>query len=311
MTQPVPRTLLEFQKRFATEKQCEAYLARWRWPKGFECPKCSVQAAWRLKRRRLYQCKGCRRQVSITAGTAMHRSKLPLRTWFWAIFLVARHKKSISALQLQADLGLGSYETAWLLLHKIRACFDESEDFPLRGVVEVDETLVGTLPKGKYHGRSAGGRRFVIGAVEVRRGRLGDARMAVIKDIKGRSLAPFVERHVDKRHGVIRTDGWPAYNQLERDGWRRERHVAKGPQGSKFRPVIPGISLIFGNLKTWLRGQFHGVSDKYLHSYVAEFTYRYNRRRDPPEIFGWVLRRLASRQPQTLDSIRWEVEPSG
>ncbi len=311
MTQPVPKTLLEFQEDFATEEQCEDYLASWRWPKGFECPKCSVRGAWRLKRRRLFQCKGCRRQVSVTAGTAMHRSKLPLRVWFWAIFLVARHKKSISALQLQADLGLGSYETAWLLLHKIRSCFDESGDYPLKGVVEVDETLVATLPKGTYPGRGAAGRRFVVGAVEVRAGRLGDARMQVVKDVKAATLAPFVEKHIDKRRSIIRTDGWQAYDRLERDGWNRERLVSKGPQGAKFKPVIPGISLIFGNLKTWLRGQFHGVSDKYLPSYVAEFTYRYNRRRDPPELFGWVMRRLTQRPPQTLKSIRWAVEPSG
>jgi transposase-like protein len=196
------------------------------------------------------------------------------------------------------------------LLHQIRACFDESEDYPLKGIVEVDETLVGTLPKGTRPGRGAAGRQFVIGAVEVRTGRLGDARMAVVQDVKSRSLVPFVQRNV-RKDATICTDGWPAYNQLERDGYRRERHVAKGPKGGRFRPVIPGISLLFGNLKTWLKGRFHGVSDKYLATYVAEFTYRFNRRREPPELFGWVARRLMERPPRTLAAIRWAGESSG
>src|SRR5688572_3895674 len=104
----VPETLIDFQKQFATEEACAGYLARWRWPAGFVCPKCQGKGAWRLARRGLFQCRYCRHQASVTAGTAMHKSKLPLTTWFWAIFLVARHKKGISALQLQADLGIGS-----------------------------------------------------------------------------------------------------------------------------------------------------------------------------------------------------------
>jgi len=138
MRPDVPATLFEFQQQFATEEDCEAYLASWRWPKGFECPKCSYRGAWRIARRRLYQCKSCRHQTSVTAGTALHRSKLPLRIWFWAVFLVGRHKKGMSALQLQQDLGIGSYRTAWALMHKIRACFTENEAFPLKGFVEVD-----------------------------------------------------------------------------------------------------------------------------------------------------------------------------
>ena len=147
------------------------------------------QQAWdttqatRLSTRRQYQCHDCRHQTSVTAGTALHKTKLPLRVWFWAIFLVARHKKSISALQLMADLGLGSYRTAWLLLHKIRACFDESRDYPLLGLVEVDEAYVGGSEKGVMPGRAASKKGIVITGVEVLpSGRLGSARMKVIPD---------------------------------------------------------------------------------------------------------------------------------
>jgi transposase-like protein len=301
---PNPATLLDFQDRFGSESACEEYLFQWRWPDGFRCPRCGGDEATRLSTRRQYQCHDCRHQVSVTAGTALHKTKLPLRVWFWAIFLVARHKKSISAAQLRSDLGLGSYRTAWLLLHKIRACFDESLNYPLLGLVEVDEAYVGGSEKGAMAGRAAGNKGIVITGVEVKEsGRLGSARMKVIPDVRARSLAPFVAANVDLR-ATVATDGWPGFNEIERLGYRRDRHVSKGPRNAAFRPVLDGVHLMIGNLKTWLQGRFHGVSRKYLPAYVAEFVYRFNRRRSPPDLFGWVTRRLMTREAVTLSTIQ-------
>jgi transposase-like protein len=298
-----PSSVFEFQRRFATEEACERYLFAWRWPKGFECPRCQGRKATRLRNRPLYQCTTCYHQASVTAGTALHKSKLPLPVWFWAIFLVARHKKGISALQLQADLGLGSYRTAWLLLHKIRRCFGESEAFPLRGLVEVDETYVGGVEPGALHGRAAGGKRIVVAAVEVRRRHLGALRMRAVGDAKKDSLLPFVSQNVE-RGATVATDGWAAYNALEGMGYRRERHVAYPVRNALPRPILRAVHLVFSNLKTWLRGRFHGVSGKYLPAYLDEFSYRFNRRRSPRDLFGWVTRRLVTRPPQTLLGIR-------
>jgi len=305
-----PETLLEFQERFGSETACEEFLFRWRWPEGFRCPRCQGREAARLTTRRQYQCRTCRHQVSVTAGTALHKTKLPLRIWFWALFLVARHKKSISALQLMADLGLGSYRTAWFLLHRIRGCFDESADFPLRGLVEVDETYVGGTEKGVWPGRSASEKGIVVAAVEVKdNGRLGSARMKVVPDVKTRSLVPFIEEVVAPT-ATVATDGWPAFNQLDRDGFQHERHVSKGPRDSVFHPVLNAVHLLISNLKTWLRGRFHGVSRKYLPAYVAEFMYRYNRRRSPPDLFGWVARRLMCRRSLTLRCLKATADAS-
>jgi len=304
MKQPVPLTLLDFQKRFPTDAACERYLFRWRWPKGFVCPKCQGKGAWRLKRRGLYQCRTCRHQVSVTAGTAMHRTKLPLRVWFWAIFLIARHKKGISALQLKSDLGLGSYQTAWLLLHKIRKCFDESEAYPLRGDVEVDETLVGAHMKGDPPGKDPGRKAIVIAAVEVRRRGMGSLRMAHVPDYKGRSLGGFVRKHVEEG-AHLWTDGWRGYQHLEHEGYTRTRTISsEQPTGSKHQLGMKAVHTVFGNLKTWLQGRYHGVSHKYLHTYLAEFTYRFNRRRSQPDLFGWVIRRLMYRLPITLSALQ-------
>src|SRR5437016_11549727 len=111
-----PKSLIEFQGRFATESECAEYLFERRWPQGFVCPGCGDGRAWLLKTKAFtYECAACGRQTSVTAGTVMHASKLPLTTWFWAAFLMATHSNGISALQLQSQLGLGSYRTAWML----------------------------------------------------------------------------------------------------------------------------------------------------------------------------------------------------
>lgn len=115
-----PRTIMEFQDRFATETACLDYLAASRWPEGFICPGCGGRRAWVLERRHLWECGDCSLQTSVTAGTVMHRTRTPLRTWFWAAYLVSTHHPGISAKQLQRQLGLSRYETAWLILQKLR-----------------------------------------------------------------------------------------------------------------------------------------------------------------------------------------------
>lgn len=304
MKPTLPRTVLEFQERFPDEAACQAYLAEWRWPGGFVCPSCSGRRACRLERRGLYQCLACRHQASVTAGTAMHRSKLPLRTWFWAIFLVGRHKRGISALQLQSDLGLGSYRTAWLLLHKIRACFDENGAFPLRGHVEVDETLLGAHMKGDAPGKDPGHKAIVVAAVEVTGKAMGSLRMAHVPDYTGKSLAGFVRLHVEKG-SHLHTDGWRSYQRLEEQGYRRTTAVSSHqPRGAAHQIGMPSIHTVFGNLKTWVNGCHHGVSQKYLPAYLGEFTYRFNRRGNLPNLFGWVIRRLMNRPPATLAALQ-------
>jgi len=307
--QAIPATLFEFQDRFSTEEECERFLFAWRWPQGFRCPRCSGSDHLKLAHRRQYQCRNCRYQVSITAGTVMQDTKLKLRVWFWAMFLVARHKKSISALQLQRDLALGSYRTAWALLQKIRNCFDESSDYPLKGVVEVDETLVGAKGKGAQTGKRLGNKAIVVAAIELgegtRRGhRWQSVRAQKVPDYKGVTLRGFVKDAVDPESTLL-IDGWQSYNKLEEDGFTLERFVSSSMNKAEMRAAnpMPHIHLFFSNLKTWITGRFHGVSQKYLQNYINEFVYRLNRRRTPPQIFGWVARRLMQADPCTLMNI--------
>jgi len=187
---PFPKTLRQFQSDFATEEACERYLAACRWPEGFICPRCGNRRAYDLVNQRRWQCAGCRHQVSLTAGTVLHRTKIGLPQWFWAAYLMTTDKRGISALLLQRQLGLSCYETAWMLLHKLRRAMVNVAREPLHGEVEVDETWIGGEQAGLRGSRQLKGRRaaLVLVAVE-RRGRsTGRIRMKAIPDFKSSTI---------------------------------------------------------------------------------------------------------------------------
>ncbi len=155
-----PKTLMQFRDCFASDGACAEYLLAQRWPDGFVCPGYGEGRAWRLRAKAFtYECAACGRQPSVTAGTIMHASKLPLTTWFWAAFLMATHSNGISALQLQSQLGLGSYRTAWMLGATLRRAMVNPEREPLCGVVEADETIIRSAPRMTRlsHRRAAAG----------------------------------------------------------------------------------------------------------------------------------------------------------
>ena len=138
-----PCSLIEFQRRFADEGACASYLADARWPDGFRCPDCGHPKGWELATKAFtWECAGCGKQTSVTAGTVMHGSKLPLTVWFWAAYLMATHSNGIAALQLQKQLGLGSDKSAWLLCGKLRRATVAPDRAPLSGLVEIDETTI-------------------------------------------------------------------------------------------------------------------------------------------------------------------------
>jgi transposase-like protein len=195
-----PKTLQEFQAAFLDEEACWKALREARWPHGFVCPRCGSEASSWISTRRLEQCRRCRYQCSVTAGTVFHRTRLSLLTWFWAIFFIARHKKGISALQLQRDTGIGSYESAWTMLPKLRSALRHRPEDRLAGLVEVDETYVGGPERGRRGGREVSNKSIVSVAVEQRRQHAGRARLAVLQGVSIESdLGPFIQDAVDAR----------------------------------------------------------------------------------------------------------------
>jgi len=276
-----PKTVLEFQQRFSTEEACRQYLFQCRWPEGFVCPRCSCRKYFR--QRHLAQCKACGYQVSVTAGTVMHRTRTPLTTWFWAAFLVSTHTPGFSAAQFQRYAGIRNYKVAFHMLHKLRAAMVRPARDRLRGLVEVDETYIGGPKEGK-RGRGAAGKALVAAALEVldegeKKERAGRLRLRIIPDASAASLHGFIQDAVGPG-ATIRTDDWSGYEGVPRHGYV---HQIVGPK------EVEHIHRTFGNLKTWLEGTHHGVSRKHLQAYLNEFVFRHNRRRTPMAAFQTVL----------------------
>jgi transposase-like protein len=292
---PFPKTLRDFQRQFADEAACRAYLAASRWPDGYLCPRCGSGKAFELARRFLWQCKSCGQQTSVTAGTALHGTRIPLRDWFWAAYLIGTHGPGLSALQLKRQLGLTRYETAWTLLHKLRRSMRRPGREALYGKVEVDETFIGEQ-ENLRGGRQIGDRALVVGAVEVRGRASGRVRLQLVADSSARSLSGFVAANVEPGTTVL-TDGWQGYASLSGMGYRHRPKTQGRPERAGV--ILPRIHHVFGNLKAWLVGTHHGVSKKHLQSYLDEFVFRFNRRRTPMAAFQSLLGLTGSHKPIT------------
>lgn len=269
-----PRTLMQFKERFFTEVACIQYLVSLRWPDGFFCPACDHSEAWETNRG-LFQCKHCRHQTSVTAGTIFHNSRKPLRLWFEAMWHITSQKYGANALGLQRILDLGSYHTAWNWLHKLRRAMVRPGRENLNGTVEVDETYIGGARSGK-RGRGAENKTLVVIAVEDKSNDqdknskgIGRIRLKRVPDASSESLIGFIGKHV-QLGASIRTDGWTGYESLNQKGY--QHHVA----GSKELNIA---HLVASLLKRWLLGTYQGaVKPHHLDYYLDEYTFRFNRR---------------------------------
>lgn len=284
---------------FPDESACADYMERVRWPDGFVCGECGRKGEpYRFTATpELLQCRGCRHKVSLTSGTVMHATRQPLTTWFWAAYLVSTQTPGMSALQFQRQLGFSRYETAFQLLHKLRAGMVRpdrdmiGDEYP----VEIDEAFVGGRTKGK--GRGVTDAPLVIAAVEVRtrvnektgrrRVYAGRLRLRHIVSREREELEEFIKDNVYVGTEV-RTDGWRGYKYLPAFGFRHEPLVLDH-DAEKIDEHLPLVHVVFSNLKTWLRGTHHGVSPQHLQTYLNEYVFRFNRRFYPMTSFASVL----------------------
>ena len=270
-----PRTLVELERRFSTEETCREYLEKLRWPEGFVCPNCQNQKAW--PKGTLQECSTCGYQVSVTAGTIFHRTRTPLTIWFRAIWWVVSQKNGASALGLKRILGLGSYQTAWTWLHKVRRAMIRPGRDSLLGRVEVDETYVGGLEEG-VRGRQTLKKALVVIAAEERGKRaIGRIRMQRVADASAKSLRPFLVACIQPG-STIHTDDWLGYNGLKDIGFTHEITTISAHRANA-SDLLPRVHRIASLLKRWLLGTHQGaVSREHLDSYLDEFTFRFNRR---------------------------------
>jgi len=271
-------SLLEWQKRYGTERACEKVLVKIRWPNGFECPRCQSKNATFLRTRKKYQCSQCRYQVSITAGTLFHSTNLPLVKWFWAIYLTATDKGGISALRLAKHIGV-SWPTARQMLKKIRTAMkDRDSVYRLQNLIEFDDAYVGGKRTGK-RGRGAAGKKPILVAVEDREETAGFMAIEAVDVISKETVREFLHKHL-KEGQTVRTDAFPALNPV----YEHHDHQKKVVPVEESSSWLPLVHVVIGNLKKFLNGTFHGVSLKYLQEYLDEFSYRFNRRFWEPEL---------------------------
>jgi ISXO2-like transposase domain/Transposase zinc-ribbon domain len=313
-----PTSLVEFQRWFPDDEACYRYLAASRWPDGFICPACGHPEGWRVRRRTpsrstktprppdririVWECASCHHQTSLTAGTVLDATKLPLKAWFHAAFMVATDKRGMSAVLLDRQLDMGGHMTAWFMLHKLRRAMVNANRTKLGGLVEIDGTYVGGYQPGLKGGRQRKGRKaaMVLAAVELgtqkRRQKDGTektievskrVRMEVVRAENGPWIGAFLEAHVEPG-STIRSDGLNDYPPvLATLGYAHDRRVQGNP--AKTGQVVPFAHRAISNMKAWLIGTHHGVGRPHLQAYLDEFVFRYNRRGNPEAAFQTLL----------------------
>jgi hypothetical protein len=294
-----PKTILELERRFATEEACREYLFGLRWPDGFACPRCQGDSAWLASRGRLV-CRSCRHQTSVIAGTIFQDTHKPLVLWFRAIWQVTSQKQGTSATSIQSILGLNSYQTAWTWLHKLRRAMVRPGREKLGGRVEVDETFVGGEhpTQGTWVDRKA----MVIIAAEEQGTRIGRIRLATISAPTRKNLHRFAQEVIEPG-SVLRTDGRTAWEGIEKFGYKHKRTVLlKHKQPNAASNLLPRVHRVASLLKRWLLGTHQGaVAAEHLDYYLDEFTFHFNRRasRSRGKLFYRLLQQAVEIEPTT------------
>lgn len=301
-----PRDQMQFDKSFSSENNCVKYLIEVKWPLGFKCDKCNATDYWLLSRKRL-KCKKCDTIVTITSNTFFDQTNKSLSLWFRAIWWMIAQKNGVSASGLQSILGIGSYKTAWVWLHKLRTLMIFPNREKLSGKVEIDETYVGGASEGK-RGRGSENKSLVIIAVELLPKGTGRVRLQIIPTAEGKHLLKFIRENVETETTIV-TDGWTGYTQLNKKGYVHIKQKQAGATTDE--EMLPNVHRIAALLKRWLLGTHQNyTSHERLQKYLDEFTFRYNRRKSNSRglLFHRIIEQAMSRKPiLSLDVLKNKV----
>ena len=281
-----PKNLREFDKIFYNDDACLQFLEDVRWASGFNCQFCGYDQFWQLGPG-LRRCQSCRVKNYVKAGSIFESSRLSMKIWFHAIWWMTAQKTGISALNIQKNIGLGSYRSAWLLLHKIRNAMIHADRSLLQGEVEVDEAFIGGVRSGK-RGRGAEGKELIVIAAECSgEKRVGRARIQRIPNASAEVLEAFILANVADGT-TIHTDGWPSYNGLAKLGFK---HLPRPSATVDPDELLPRVNIVTSLLKRWLLGTLHGRLDpKHMDQYFEEFIFRFNRRTS--KVCGLLFQRV-------------------
>ena len=268
-----PETVREFRAWFPDENACRTYLEKIRWPTGVQCPRCPQAKVWTLPSP-FYRCAACGYDFTVTVGTLLTDTHLPLSLWFEAMWHVVQQKNGASALGVKRILGV-SYPTAWRWLHKLRRAMVRPGRDRLAGAVEVDEVYIGGERPGP-RGRGAAGKALVLVMAQADGDHIGRLRLVRIANASAAVLRIAVEACVEPGTAVL-TDGWDGYSTLAAGGYRHQVVRAAAVVGDN---LLPRANRVASLLQRWLLGTHQGaVAHSHLDYYLDEFTFRFNRRR--------------------------------
>lgn len=287
--------LREFMDKYGTTEQCERALFAWRWPRGFVCPECGHTAYCALKGRRLIQCNACRRQTSVTAGTLFAGSKLPLSVWFLAMHLITQAKNGISSLELSRQLAI-SQNSAWLMKHKLmQAMLERDAGRQLKGLVQLDDAYWGGRRRGGKRGRGTRGKTPFVAAVETdAAGRPRRMSFNRVKGFRSKEIARWSRTKLAPGT-TVHSDGLACFAAVNQAGCTHRPTVMSGPGIERRRLALTWVDTMLGNVKNAIHGTYHAIREKHLPRYLAEYSYRFNRRFD----LASMLARLATAAAQT------------
>lgn len=301
----------EFLGRFGTEAQCAEAVRLARWPEGFSCPRCGEANHYVVGHgvRKLFQCTGCRHQTSLTAGSLMEHTKLPLTTWFLAIYLISQAKTGLSALALKRQLGV-SYPTAWLLHQKInRAMAQQDSLHRLDGMVQLDDAYLGGQRAGGTAGRGSENKVPFVAAVSVdHRGHPRHLKLSVLSEFTSRAIGQWASASLMPGTRV-RSDGLRCFAAVTSAGCVHLPFVV-GNLLPRQLPEFTWVNTILGNLKTTLAGAYHALKyRKYAATYLAAFAYRFNRRFDLRDLVPCLIVDVVRAEPASETVVRGHAEP--
>ena len=277
--------LVKLVDQFHSEDACREYLEELRWPNGIACPRCGSMSIRNSYTRNQYDCGSCGYQFSVTSGTILHDTHLPLSKWMMAVYLMIEARKGVSALQLKRTLDV-AYKTAWYLCHRIRAAMQNAYPFPLKGLVEVDETFVGGKTRGM--GRAyKGNKAVVVGAVQ----REGKIALQVVVGRDRETLHAFIRNNISDDAEAIFTDDWVGYHGIGDEDTRHEtvnHSIREYVRGDVHTNSIENVWSLF---KRSIIGSYHKMSIKHMDAYLDELEWRFNNR-DNPWLFRDTILRL-------------------
>ena len=301
-----PKNQLEFERLFATEESCEAFLWQIRFPEGYVCVACAGKEYWSQTRSRR-TCVSCHRETSVLSGTSFHKSHLSLTVWFRCCWWFINQKQGVSALGLQRALGIGSYRSAWLALHKLRRAMITPGRNLLKGEVEADEIYIGgTESEGSKYRAS---KLLILISVEKSGKGIGRIRMKLISDTSSETLLTGIREMVEEG-SAIETDAWSGYMCLGANGYKHIRtQMAVTRKAKREQDALPRVHRIASLFKRWMLGTYQGrVDAKHLPRYLDEFVFRFNRRTSNSRglLFLRLLENCASTEATTYKEVTEE-----